>query len=97
MPAYVIARVHVTDPDRYRSYTDRTPAVIAAHGGRFLARGGETVTLEGPEETGRVALVEFPSLEQAKAWFESQEYQRVRELRLGAATGSLIVVDGCAP
>jgi uncharacterized protein (DUF1330 family) len=95
MPAYVIARVQVTDPGRYRAYTDRTPAVIAAYGGRFLARGGEMVTLEGPEEAGRVVLLEFPSMVQARAWFESEEYQEIRKLRLEASTGSLVLVDGC--
>ena len=65
MPAYLIYRAHVHDADAYRAYMARTPDAIAAFGGRFLARGGETVTLEGAPETARVIIVEFPSLDAA--------------------------------
>ena len=94
MPAYVIARVEITDPVRYRKYVESTPATIAKFGGRFMARAGRTVTLEGPEETRRVVILEFPSLEQAQAWYASEDYQTVRQLRLGAAEGELLAVDG---
>ncbi len=63
MPAYIIARVDVTDWDRYREYTKATPAAIEHFGGRFIVRGGEMITLEGPEETRRLVVIEFPSLE----------------------------------
>ena len=95
MSAYVIARVQVTDADEYRKYTSVTPGVIAQYGGRFVARAGEVVTLEGPEETHRVVVLEFPSLDAAKEWYHSPEYQEARKLRLGCATGTLIAVDGC--
>lgn len=96
MPAYLIARVQVTDWSRYREYTKATPAAIERFGGRFIARGGETVTLEGPEETGRVVIIEFPSLAQAKAFYNSAEYSQAKKLRAGAATGQFIAVEGCA-
>ena len=54
VPAYIIARVDVTDWDRYREYTKATPAAIAHFGGRFIVRGGEMLTLEGPEEMRRL-------------------------------------------
>jgi uncharacterized protein (DUF1330 family) len=95
MPAYVIAHVEVTDPERYQEYAKRTPGTIAQHGGRFLARGGEVATLEGPEETQRIAIVEFPSMAAAREWYASAEYRDVREFRGGAATVSLTLVDGC--
>ena len=60
MTAYLVIRVAVTDWDRYREYMALTPAALAKYQGRFIARGGESVTLEGPEETRRLALVEFP-------------------------------------
>src|SRR6266566_821259 len=71
MPAYIIARVDVTDPIRYRDYINATPAVIAQYGGRFIIRGGEIVTLEGEPETHRIVVIEFPSLERAKEFFGS--------------------------
>lgn len=95
MFAYVIARIQVTDWDRYQEYVKASPSAIAEYGGRFIARGGQMTTLEGPEETGRVVLVEFPSLERAQAWYHSPEYQRARELRAGAAEASIIAIEGC--
>jgi uncharacterized protein (DUF1330 family) len=94
MPAYIIARVQVTDWERYREYTKLTPGAIAQFGGRFIVRGGQTVTLEGPPETGRVVVIEFPAFEQAKAFYDSAEYGRARKLREGAAIGQFILVDG---
>ena len=96
MPAYLIARVHVTDPERYREYTKLTPAAIARHGGRFIVRGGEVTVLEGPEERDRVVVIEFPSLEHARTFWSSPEYGEAKAKRAGAATGQFILVDGYA-
>jgi uncharacterized protein (DUF1330 family) len=87
-------RANVTDWDRFTHYLQATPAVIAKFGGRHIARGGETVTLEGPEEKRRVVLIEFPSMEQAKKFYNSPEYQQVRKLREGAAEGEILAIDG---
>jgi len=92
--AYMIVTVDVTDPAQYKHYTDRSPAAIAKFGGRFLARGGRTVTLEGDAESRRVVVVEFPSVEQAEACYGSPEYQEAKSHREGAATARFIVVDG---
>lgn len=94
MAAYLIVRANVTDWDRFTHYLQASPAVIAKFGGRHIARGGETVTLEGPEEKRRVVLIEFPSMEQAKKFYNSPEYQQVRKLREGAAEGEILAIDG---
>jgi uncharacterized protein (DUF1330 family) len=94
MAAYMIARVKVTDPTRYQKYVESTPPTIAKFGGRFIARAGQTVTFEGPEETRRVVILEFPSMERAKAWYASDDYQTVRQLRIGAAEGDFLAIDG---
>ena len=94
MAAYLIAGIDVTNPEQYTQYIAQTPGVIEKFGGRFIARGGETVTLEGQEETRRIVLVEFPSLEQAKAFYRSAEYQEVKKLREGAAEVHLVAVEG---
>ena len=96
MPAYIIARVQVTDWERYREYTRATPAAIERFGGRSVVRGGEMITLEGPQETGRVVIIEFPSLDQAKAFYHSEDYSRAKKLRAGAATGQFLAIEGCA-
>ena len=97
MPAYIIARVDVTDWERYREYTRATPAAIAKFGGKFIVRGGQVVTLEGPQEIRRIVVIEFPSLEQAKAFYASEDYTIVRKLREGAAIGQFLAIEGYAP
>jgi len=94
MAAYLVVRVNVTDWDRFKEYLQVTPAVIAKYGGRHIARGGKTVTLEGPEEKRRVVLIEFPSMEQAKKFYNPPEYQQARKLRQGAAEGEILAIDG---
>jgi uncharacterized protein (DUF1330 family) len=96
MPAYLIARVQVTDWERYREYMKATPAAIEKYGGKFVVRDGEMITLEGPPETGRVVIIEFPSLDQAKTFYHSEEYSRAKKLREGAATGHFLAIEGCA-
>jgi len=94
MAAYLLARVGVTDWDRYKEYTKKTPGAIAKYGGKFIVRAGEMVTLEGPEETRRVVLIEFPSLEKAKEFYYSKEYQEAKKLRESAAKGQFLAIDG---
>ncbi len=94
MPAYVIARVNVTDPGRYADYRALTPAAVAAFGGKFVVRGGEIETLEGPEETRRVVVLQFDSMEQARAFYHSEQYQTAVKIRQEASEGQLILVDG---
>jgi uncharacterized protein (DUF1330 family) len=96
MSAYLIARIQVTNWEQYRKYTQATPGAIAKYGGRFVVRGGETVTLEGAEETGRIVVIEFPDLDRAEAFYSSDEYQAAKSLREGAATGQFVLVEGAA-
>jgi uncharacterized protein (DUF1330 family) len=92
--AYIVVRVDVRDWEAYREYMRHTPRVIRKFGGRFIARGGETVTLEGPEETLRVVLIEFPSLDQAKAFYNSPEYARTKRLREGGGEAQFVALEG---
>lgn len=94
MAAYIIVRMNVTNWDQYKEYTKVTPGVIEKFGGRFLVRGGETITLEGPEETQRIVVLEFPSLEKAKEFYYSKEYAEAKRLREGAANASILLIDG---
>jgi uncharacterized protein (DUF1330 family) len=94
MPGYLIARIEVTDWERYREYMKATPDVIARYDGKFIVRGGEQVTLEGNSETARLVVIEFPSLQRVQQFFASPEYSRVKALRAGAAIGQFIAVEG---
>ena len=94
MAAYLIARVDVEDIALLKDYLAATPPVIEQYHGKFIARGGTTITFEGPEETRRIVLIEFPSLSDAKAFYYSPEYTEVRKLREGVAVGEFIAVEG---
>jgi uncharacterized protein (DUF1330 family) len=94
MPAYVIVDSDVTDPERYERYKAATPAAVAAGHGRFLARGGETIVLEGGWQPSRVVVLEFEDLAAAKQWYESEAYQDARKFREGAASFNMIAVQG---
>ena len=69
MAAYVIAEIEITDPEGYKAYTQVVPATIAAYGGRFIVRGGAAEVLEGEWPSLRRVVLEFPSVEAAKAWW----------------------------
>jgi uncharacterized protein (DUF1330 family) len=91
---YVIAQIDVTNTQQYGEYAKRSPDIIAKYGGRFIARAGRTVTLEGPAARSRVVIIEYPSFERAQAFFTSPEYQQIKKLREGAANAQFILVEG---
>ena len=94
MPAYVIATVDVRDPVRYEDYRKMVLPTITAYGGRFIARGGKTQVLEGHWQPNRLVIVEFPTFDQAKAWWASAEYAEARALRQATSDGTLVVIEG---
>jgi uncharacterized protein (DUF1330 family) len=98
MPAYWVARAEVTDPVTYKKYTDRVPAIIDRYGGKILARGGRYRIMEGPETFHRFVVIEFPTLEQGVACFQSPEYQEAAAFRRagGGIVENVIVESGDA-
>lgn len=94
MAAYLIARVEVTNPEAYENYKKLAAEAIAKYDGRYLARGGNMETLEGDEESRRVVIVVFPTLEQAKTFYNSPEYAEAKAAREGGANGQFVIVDG---
>ncbi|TAG05351.1 MAG: DUF1330 domain-containing protein [Betaproteobacteria bacterium] len=97
MTAYVIASVTVTNPEQYKGYQALTPAAIAAHGGKFVVRGGAMEVLEGQWPHSRVVVLEFPTVEAAKTFYNSVQYGEARQARAGAADFNMIVIEGVAP
>ena len=94
MTAYVIARVNVTNPEKYKGYQALTPDAIAKNGGKFLARGGPVVTMEGDDESRRVVVLEFDDVASAKAFYDSPEYREARAARENAADFQMIIIEG---
>jgi len=94
MAAYVVVQVEVKDPVRYADYKAMVPPSLEKFGGRFIVRGGEVHSMEGGWNPKRFVLVEFPSVEQAKAWWASAEYAEAKALRQATAESQLIIVEG---
>ncbi|MCG8427554.1 MAG: DUF1330 domain-containing protein, partial [Chromatiales bacterium] len=94
MTAYIVARVEVDDPALLKEYMASTPPIIKKYGGKFIARGIPAVTFEGPEESRRVVIIEFPSLADAEAYYHSAEYSEARKLREGIAIAEFIGIEG---
>lgn len=97
MPAYFIADLDVHDQGTYERYRPIAASTIAAHGGRFIVRGGAIEPMEGGWTSKRIVIVEFPTMAAAKAWYESPEYQEGLKLRVAASTGRAILVEGAPP
>lgn len=94
MSAYVILDIEVTDPAGYEEYKKLGPPTVAQYGGKYIARGGQSANLEGDWQPERIVLVEFPTVEQARAWIDSPEYAPARALRHKYAKSKTIVVEG---
>lgn len=94
MACYVIAHVTVEDPEGYKGYTAHTPGTIAAHGGKFIVRGGDATPMEGEMPGTRCVVIEFPDRAAAEGWYNSPEYQAILPIRLANSKGAMIIVDG---
>jgi uncharacterized protein (DUF1330 family) len=92
---YVIVEMKISDPERYKAYMAAAPATIAAAGGEYLVRGGRHESLEGDWQPARLAVLKFPSFEQAKAWYDGERYRAARANRAGATEYfNMVVVEG---
>lgn len=94
MTAYVIVEIDVTDPEGYEEYRRLAAPTVANSGGRYIVRGGKTETLEGGWAPQRIVVLEFDSVEQAKAWWSSPEYEPIMAIRHRTANTRMIVVEG---
>lgn len=94
MKTYVIVDVKVTDPQRYEDYKKLTPASLIPFGGKFLVRGGEAEMLEGNWRPGRIVVLEFPTAQQARAWWSSEGYAPAKAIRQSASETRMILVQG---
>ena len=94
MPAYLVATLEVYDPSSFKPYVTDVAAIVAKFGGRFLVRGGELEVIDGEWPMKRVTVIEFPTMERAKEWWNSAEYAPYRELRQRTARTNAVFVPG---
>jgi len=94
MPAYVIADIDVNDAAKFEEYKKLSGPSGAPFGAKYLVRGGKVEGLEGSWMPKRFVVIEFPSTEQAKAWWNSPAYGTARAIRQTCASSKFILVEG---
>jgi len=94
MPGYVIAEVEVTDPAGFEAYRKSVPATIEKYGGRYAVRGGALQVMEGDWHPKRLVVLEFPTVEQARRWYDSEEYREPKALRIKTSRSRVVIVEG---
>ena len=93
--AYIIVDMKISDHQQYQQYMAAAPAALAAAGGEYLVRGGRHEVMEGKWQPSRIAMLRFPSLEQAQAFYDSEAYRAARSKRAGATEFfNMVVVEG---
>jgi uncharacterized protein (DUF1330 family) len=94
MTAYVVVDIEVTNPEEYKEYMRLAPPAVELYGGRYIARGEGTEVLEGEWIPKRLVIMQFDSVERAKAWLNSPEYSQARALRHRYAESNMVVIEG---
>jgi uncharacterized protein (DUF1330 family) len=95
---YLIVEMNITNMEQYKEYMADAPTSVKAFGGEYLVRGGKHELLEGDWQPHRLAVLKFPSYEQAKAFYNDQQYQQTRNKRAGATEYfNMVLVEGAAP
>ncbi len=97
MPAYVvITKTRTRNKAELDIYAKSGPAFMAGHSATFLARFGNCETKEGATVEG-VAIIEFPTFEEAKIWYESPAYQEASQHRYRGGDYNIVILDGVVP
>jgi uncharacterized protein (DUF1330 family) len=94
MPAYIISRVKIDDPQTMTGYMAQAPATVESYGGKYLVRTPDIEVLEGEADYDRMVVLEFPDREKALAWYHSEEYRELRETRWSASQAHIVVLPG---
>jgi uncharacterized protein (DUF1330 family) len=93
---YWIASIAVKDPERYKDYVATAVPAYQRHGAKFLVRGGAVHMEEGAPRKRNV-VIEFPSIEEAIACYNSPEYTAAKAIRQSVSEGDIVIVEGFEP
>lgn len=94
MRTYLISTIDVHDSVGYEEYKKLVPPILPKYGGRFIVRGGTIEHKEGEWRPRRIVVVEFESLEKARAFYDSTAYTQAKLLRQKTSAGSVLFVEG---
>ena len=93
MGAYMIIKANITDPEQFLEYAKLAPALVAKYGGRYRSMRGEVEQLEGNPDNRKVVVSEWPSMDTAREFWNSDEYRELKKLREGAAEIDVHLVE----
>ena len=95
MPAgYVIFNIEVTNPEAYKQYVQSVKPIAEKFGGEYVVRGGNNQVVEGSWQYSRNIVIKFPSYEKALEWYNSKEYQPIKQIRIDNAKSNGIIIQG---
>jgi uncharacterized protein (DUF1330 family) len=97
MAAYFTVNLDIRDAGKFEDYRAKVPAVIEKHGGRYIVRGGQVHPVEGDLGLKRLVVLEFPTSEAARRFYDSPEYAPLLKLRQEAARSDIVLVEGWTP
>ena len=93
MPAYILVDLELTDKEKFKDYANTVQKTVTTYGGRYTCRWGYPETLEGEWQAHRIVMIEFPTVEQARKWWDSEEYRPLKKLRRECSSAQIILVD----
>ena len=91
---YFVDVLEITDQRKLEKYREGVFATVELYGGRYVILGGNCEVVEGDWRPNFPVMIEFPSLEQAKRWYASSEYQPLLKLRLDSTRGNALFIEG---
>ena len=94
MSGYVIANINVKNPEAYKEYIDKVKSIVEKFGGEYLVRAGEYKVIDGEWKYPRTVVIRFPSYKKALEWYNSEEYQPVKPIRLANSVANGIIIEG---
>ena len=94
MSGYVIANIDVKNPEAYKEYVGKVLPTVQKFGGEYLVRAGEYKVIDGEWKYPRTVVIKFPTYEKALEWYNSEEYELIKHLRLNNSEGNLIIIKG---
>jgi uncharacterized protein (DUF1330 family) len=92
--AYMVVDARSSDPERMAEYRRLAQLAVEKFGGRYLVRGSPYVTLEGSWQPQRLVVLEFPSMDAARMFYDSPDYVAARTARAGVSDFDMLLVEG---
>ena len=98
-PAYYVGNVQsVKDAEAYKTYAGKVPETLTPFGGKFIVRGAEPIILDASRKPpGYIVIIQFPSMKDLRAWWNSPVYSSIRPIRERLTIGQNYAVEGLPP